>query len=165
MSKLMDLVANVVATSGLGKPVFERQPGKGALFAYADNETGEIARIEGVFLTPKPANFLLRFTGKAHGDGTVTLIGTVEGHPKASCHGALKPHTYVPNAARRAEIEAGIVDDAEAHDPAYKKGEITMRGANGKELTWKINSKVLIAANGQPYRFIWFHHDQTRVAF
>lgn len=167
MSKIAELVTQAVAAVGLGKAAFDRQPGKGALFAYADNDTGVLARIEGVWVTPAPSKFVCRFDGKPHDDGMITLIGTVEGHPKASVEGFLKPHTYIPTAAQRAEKEMGLVrDDEDAPDPSYKKGEITVTGANGKKLTWKVNSKVLISkTSGQPYRFMWFTHDQTRVAF
>lgn len=166
MSTIKELVAQAVAATGLMKVSYERQPGKGALFAYADNDTGQLARIEGVWATPKPVALLVRFEGRPHDDGSITLLGTVEGQPKAKVTGVLRPHSYTPSAEQRAQQAAGLTsDDEDAPDPSYKKGHITIVGANGKEMTWKVNSKIMIARNGQPYRFMWFTHDQTRVAF
>ncbi len=167
MSKITELVAQAVAATGLIKAAYERQPGKGSLFAYADNDTGVLARIEAVWVTPKPSAYICRFDGKANDDGSITLVGTVEGHPKAKVFGSLVPHTYVKTAEQRVQEETGLTrEDKDAPDPSYKKGTITLIGANGKEITWKVNSKVMLAkTTGQPYRFMWFTHDQTRVAF
>ena len=169
MSKLQELVAAATSALSLAKASFERKPGTGALFVFADNDTGEVARIEGVFCTPAPAKFELRFEGKIVDSDSISLLGTVVGQPKSKVIGMLRPVSYADDTRsakiKAAEKDAGLDVEDDPYAGSYKKGHITIVGGNGKELTCKVNSKIKLAKNGDPYRFIWFTHDQTRVAF
>jgi hypothetical protein len=165
MSKIAQLVQQAIA--GVGKTAFDRKPGTGALFAYADNDTGTIARVEGYFKLPNHmGGFSLKLTCSPREDGSISIIGEVEGQPRSKVFGILQPHTYTKTKAELAEAEAGLTDDVDDLNPQYKKGHITVEGPSGKQLTVKVNSKIKVSkTSGDPYRFMWAHHDQTRVAF
>lgn len=173
MSKLDDLKAAALSTMAAVKAAYVRKPGTGAVFFHADNETGEIARIEGVFQLPAPAKLTLRMEGCIDTNGTsIHLKGEVEGHPKSKVVGILEDVSYddrpEPLAKKLAEDEVAMglapAKGPDKYAKTYKKGSLTVTGVNGKPITYKVNSKIKDGTQG-PYRFMWFTHDQTRVPF
>ena len=126
------------------KSTYVPTPGKGALFAMADRDTGEIASITGRFTTPEGLD--IRLDGQLGDDGILTLVGSVDGIKGADITGYLSD------------------DDSVEGDHTYKRGTLTV---SGKKLTkeYKLNSKVMTSKNGEPYRFIWISNNRMRVAF
>ena len=123
--------ANTISTK------FERLPGKGALFAKADRDSGEITKITGEFLTPEGVTIYL--DGIPLDDGSISLTGRVQGHDRIPVVGLLTPQQY---------------------DPSYKMGVVSV----GKK-TYKLNSKPKEDRNGEPFRFVWMTNNTVRAAF
>lgn len=116
---------------------FERLPGKGALFAKADRDTGEIVKITGEFVTPEGVTIYL--DGIALENGAISLTGRVKDHSRIPVLGLLEPQKY---------------------DPSYKLGVLEV----GKK-QYKINSKSKEDRNGLPFRFLWTTNNVVRAAF
>lgn len=116
---------------------FRRIPGKGALFAKADRDSGEIVKITGEFVTPEGVTIYL--DGLPLDDGSISLTGRVQGHDRIPVVGLLSPQTY---------------------DPSYKMGVLSI----GKK-TYKLNSKPKEDRNGLPFRFLWTTNNTVRAAF
>lgn len=119
------------------KTTFVRATGKGALFAKADRDSGEIIKITGEYVTPQGITVYLY--GVPLDDGSISLTGTVKDHPRTPVHGLLMPQQY---------------------DPDYKMGLLTV----GK-MHFKLNSKPMEDRNGEPYRFVWTTNNTVRAAF
>ena len=115
---------------------FERQPAKGALFAKADRETGEIVKVSGEFTTKEGVVVYLNAT--IIDGGALALSGTVKDHPKTIVEGLLCPEEY---------------------DADYKSGYLNI----GK-VKVRLNSKTKEDRHDEPYRFIWEHSNTRRVA-
>ena len=116
---------------------FERLPGKGALFAKADRDSGLIVKITGEFLTPEGVTIYL--DGLPLDDGSISLTGRVQGHDRIPVVGLLSPQAY---------------------DPDYKMGVLSI----GKK-HYKLNSKPKEDRNGEPFRFVWMTNNTVRAAF
>lgn len=118
---------------------YQTQPGKGALFAKADKDTGEIVRIAGNFVTPEGVEVHLDDC-RPQEDGSIVLLG------------------YITIGARRYTVSGYLTPTAYAAE--YKAGELVV----GKK-TYKLNSKPVVDRNGLPYRFIWYTTNTVRAAF
>ena len=112
------------------------QPMKGALFAKANAETGEIAKISGKFVTGEGLTIWLE--GELTETGSISLVGTMAEHPRMPIAGVLVPEEY---------------------NPDYKRGSLVV----GKK-TIGLNSKTIEDRNGEPYRFIWQANNLKRCA-
>lgn len=118
--------------------MYETAPGKGALFAKADRDTGEITRITGNFVTPEGVTVVFDQCSLKD-DGSIVLMGYVAvGNRRHVVSGLLSPQQY---------------------DPDYKRGLLVC----GKR-TYMLNSKTTEDRNGLPYRFLWFTRNEARVA-
>lgn len=117
---------------------FERVAGKGALFAKADRDTGEITRITGEWVTPEGVTIYLE--GTPIENAGLSLAGRVQGHDRIPVQGLLTPQTY--------------------GEKNYKAGYIKV----GKK-EYKVNSCAKRDRNGQPFRFVWFHRNEVRAEF
>jgi hypothetical protein len=117
---------------------YETAPGKGALFAKADRESGEITRITGNFVTPEGVMVILDECALKD-DGSIVLMG------------------YVAVGNRR-HVVSGLLTP-QAYDSDYKRGALVC----GKR-TYMLNSKTTADRNGLPYRFLWFTRNEVRVA-
>lgn len=118
---------------------FVRAAGKGALFAKADRETGEIVKITGEYVTPQGVTVYL--DGEPLEDGAISLVGRVKDHQRVAVHGLLTLDKSIP-------------------DGDYKRGELYV----GK-MVFKLNSKTMYDRNGLPYRFLWMSNNTVRAAF
>lgn len=114
---------------------FVRQSGKGALFAKADKDTGEITKITGEYTTVEGVVVYLKAT--LIEEGALMLTGTVQGHPRVPVEGLLMPEDY---------------------NADYKSGYLNI----GK-VKIKLNSKSMEDRHGEPYRFLWMHTNTRRV--
>lgn len=117
---------------------YETAPGKGALFAKADRDSGEITRITGNFVTPEGVMVTLDECSMKD-DGFIALLG------------------YITVGARR-HVVSGLLSP-QTYDPDYKRGVLVC----GKR-TYMLNSKTTEDRNGLPYRFLWFTRNEVRVA-
>lgn len=125
-----------MSNSNVSSTTFVRQPAKGALFAKADRETGELVKISGEYTTKE--GVIVFLIAEMMDGGALALTGTVKDHPKTTVEGMLCPEGY---------------------NADYKSGFLTV----GK-MRIKLNSKSLNDRTGQPYRFVWEHSNTTRVA-
>lgn len=133
MSNTTNTSAPVESTETTTK--FVRQSGKGALFAKADRDSGEIAKITGEYTTVEGVVVYLKAT--LIEEGALMLTGTVQGHPRVVVEGLLIPEDY---------------------NADYKSGYLNI----GK-VKVKLNSKSMEDRHGEPYRFLWMHTNTRRV--